>query len=525
MMYSVRTCVVLLCGAALMLSSLPTEAQIALSGTVTNTHGTPIGGASVRLLQADVGTGTDADGGFSLQSTGVGAVVAPRGACTELRLVDGVLSLDLPRAVGVARVSIYELSGRRVAEFVRRGITSGSHSLALPDRGACAHSSLIARVSLDGTEHSVYLPVGGAAAVQLPADMPRSHALAKSAAAVDTLRVEIGGVRKDIPISSYEQSGLSVVLAYEIPTVPPLPDRTIQEQNAAKAFFEGLGADFVAFRHKDDDPNKDVIGFAVSTQNSGTGAMTDTHIQRLRDFPKLQSVWIQNQKLSDAGIAVLSEFPNLTEARFHYMANSGSPSPDFVTAVNVHRNLRVFEVKHCFGMNVINVDKLDGFPHIIRIILDNGAAGDRGAAFLQKCPNLRYLQFHRGTMSQESFDKAMAALPNLEVLWARSDRPVPADGLQVFTDHPSLQGLRLLAKHQQAMEQYPDFLMPLATVPTFKTLHKVKSPYPQSVDNLLAVRGDIEVSNQSGDIDYGFVFIPRPDLNQNSMDAIRQSLP
>jgi hypothetical protein len=321
------------------------------------------------------------------------------------------------------------------------------------------------------------------------------------------------------------------VLDYEIPTVPPLPDKSMAEQNAAKAFFEGLGADFVGFAHQDHDLAKPVIGFAISTWNSGTGVMTDSDIQRLRDFPKLQSVWIQNQNLSDAGVAVLAEFPDLIEARFHYMKTTGNVSADFVVPMNVHRNMRVFEVKHCFGMNAINVSKLDGFPHIVRVSLDNGAATNQGALFLTKCPNLRYLQFHRATMTQDAFNMAMNALPNLEVVWCRSSNPVGADGLEVFRTHPALKGIRLIQEHETAMNTYPDFLMPLADCSTFETFYGSytlptdPSQYPESLKRLLAARTDVEATRTSGDIDYGFIFPPKADLNSNSANQVAQTLP
>lgn len=511
---------------ALALNSL--AQTISITGTVTNNHGTPLGGASVKLLGAGRAAGTDSEGNFALQSA---STRVPLGGTKQnsqraIRLNGSQLRLDLTQPVRLATVSVHDLAGRKFSRSEYRNLAPGVHSLS------CAHYSsqqaFVVNVSLDHADFT-FRSIGGNSARRTTKDATAgSTEMQKSLAVVDTLRVEMGGIRKDTVIESYQASGLDIVLDYEIPTVPPLPDKSMAEQNAAKQFFEGLGADFVGFRHKDHDPAKDVIGFAISTQNSGTGVMDDRDIERLLDFPKLQSVWIQNQNLSDEGVAVLAKFPDLIEARFHYMATSGNVSPDFVVPMNVHRNMRVFEVKHCFGMNTINVGKLDGFPHIVRIVLDNGAATDQGAEFLAKCPNLKYLQFHRGTMSQESFDMAMAALPNLEVLWARSKRPVGPDGLAVFKDHPSLKGIRLISQHAEAMETYPDFLMPLASIPTFETFYggyQLTEPYPESLKRLQAAREDIEITRKSGDIDYGFVFIPRSSLNTNSAKAVEATLP
>lgn len=524
---SVRACV-----AALVLAHALLAQNISITGTVVNNHGTPLGGASVKLLSAGHMTGTDSTGAFSFQATRLThgrAAVAPHAA---VRLLGTFLQLDLSKAVRHLRVRVHDMSGRVVNRFERRALTPGHHSFACAPESPSTHAALLVNVSLDNVDYVLSTVAGSTAAgtAEEPS-APVTAAARKKAAAVDTIRIEMGGVRKDTAIESYQQSEMRIVLDYEIPTVPPLPDKTMAEQNAAKAFFEGLGADFVGFRHKDHDPNRDVIGFAISTWNSGTGVMTDSDIQRLRDFPKLQSVWIQNQNLSDAGVAVLAEFPDLIEARFHYMKTTGSVTADFVVPMNVHRNMRVFEVKHCFGMNTVNVGKLDGFPHIVRIVLDNGAATNQGAVFLTKCPNLKYLQFHRATMTQQAFDQAIAALPNLEVVWCRSSNPVGADGLAAFTNHPSLKGIRLISEHETAMKTYPDFLMPLATIPSFETfyggyqLSENPAEYPESLTRLLDERPDVVATRDAGDIDYGFIFIPRSDLNTNSANAIEATLP
>ncbi len=506
--------------------------EISICGTVVNNHGTPLGGASVKLLGAGRMTGTDSAGAFGFQATGVAPAGAPGAPQAVVRLHGTSLRLELARAVHELGVTVHDMSGRVVNRLERRELAPGHHALVCLPGGRTPRAALLVRVSLDGAEHvlsTVASSSAGEAARQPAATM--TAAVRTSAAVVDTLRVEMGGVRKDTAIESYQLTDMSIVLDYEIPTVPPLPDKTMAEQNAAKAFFEGLGADFVGFRHKDHDPAKDVIGFAISTWNSGTGVMTDDDIQRLRDFPKLRSVWIQNQDLSDAGVAVLAEFPDLIEARFHYMKTTGSVTADFVVPMNVHRNMRVFEVKHCFGMNTVNVGKLDGFPHIVRVVLDNGAATNQGALFLTKCPNLRYLQFHRATMTQQAFDQAIAALPNLEVVWCRSSNSVGADGLAAFTDHPSLKGIRLISEHETAMKTYADFLMPLATIPSFETfyggykLSENPAEYPESLKRLLNERPDIEATRNSGDIDYGFIFIPKSDLNRNSASTVEATLP
>jgi hypothetical protein len=253
-------------------------------------------------------------------------------------------------------------------------------------------------------------------------------------AVIDTLRVTIGSVTKNMPISSYSQSDVAVVINYTPSAIPELPYKSIAEQKAAKDYFKSLVKNdysAVFFRHQDDDVNKDVIGAMFLTQNKDKpvppaqaqtlpGFINDADMERLKDFPKLQALVIQNQKLSDAGIAKLAQFPHLTDVRFHYMDLFDLITPNFLLPLNALTNLRVLEYKHNFFAGTINVKGLNGFSNLQRLILDNGAATDDGLDFAKRCPNLQDFHFHRNSFTKAKFTTTVPTLTKLKLIFMRT---------------------------------------------------------------------------------------------------------
>lgn len=420
-----------------------------LSGSVKNQQGTAVVGASVSLVKAKLFTGTDTQGNFSFAASPVAPRsqnFSPAQSLPTMQLQQGRLSLQLATPVKKLQLSAMTLSGRQVAHATHSNLTAGTHAFELFSPAQLATEALVVTVNSDGTDHSLLVAAPQAAAssgAQSAAQLPTA-ALA-AAAAIDTLRVSIGSVTKDTPVSSYELSGVAVVINYTPPSIPELPYKSIEQQKAAKNYFKSLVKNdysAVFFRHQDDDVNKDVIGVMILTENKDNGEpkkvvpgiINDADIERLKDFPKLQAIAIQNQKLTDAGIAKLAQFPHLVDVRFHYMDLFDLITPNFMLPLNALKNLRVLEYKHNMSTDSINMKGMEGFPNLQRLILDNklggigGAATDDGLDFATRCPNLQDFHFHRAKFTRAKFIEAVPKLTKLKLLYMRPEstsKPAP----------------------------------------------------------------------------------------------------
>jgi hypothetical protein len=440
----------------------------------------------------------------------------------QLSLVNGTLGIQTAEAVERVEVRVVELSGRQVMSGEYPRLSAGHHHIPIAALMGGATQTRVVQVRLDGVEQTLLVDGFGGALQAPAASATGALGLNKSAvaAAVDTLLVKMGAVSAKVPITSYSQTGIQATLAYAFTTVDPLPSKPMQQQNAAKQYFKGLGAGLCGFVHKDGDVNNDVIGFVISDTSKALMHMDDADMERLLNFPKLQMVWIQHQNVGDSGIKVLQKFPDLVDVRFHYMNDGVSKcSKDFLKNINMHRNLRVLEVKHSLNMPRIDMSVLDGFPYLTRLVLDNGAATGEGLAFARKCPSIRDLSWHRGTMKHSDFISTIAALPNLQHLLCRDySEPIPANALEPLRGHKTLESLYLVGTHFNAMIQNEDFLMPLVDVPTFKILHKDYKwkrldPLPPSVTTFQEARPDVDIVENQGYIDLGYILRPDSDLN------------
>ncbi len=151
-----------------------------ISGTVTDTGGTPITGAIVKLVNSGLTTTTGGDGSFTL--VGLSGV---RGQNTRLKqqmsvvtISNGCLRVNLPGASAV-EMSVYTLQGKRIAK-IHTAMEAGTNSIMFPRIGAGVYlyklkvgtsEFTIKRPLIDGVSHGTALSVQGAS----------SDALAKNA--------------------------------------------------------------------------------------------------------------------------------------------------------------------------------------------------------------------------------------------------------------------------------------------------------------------------------------------------------
>jgi uncharacterized protein (TIGR02145 family) len=111
---------------------------IYIRGTVTDTGGTPIPGAMVRLENAGWATITQVNGNFYLGNVGVlrqDNQSLPQKL--SARIHNGLLSINVAEK-SVVEITAFDLTGKALST-VQKTMEAGNHSLALPTMGAGVH--------------------------------------------------------------------------------------------------------------------------------------------------------------------------------------------------------------------------------------------------------------------------------------------------------------------------------------------------------------------------------------------------
>ena len=219
----------------------------------------------------------------------------------------------------------------------------------------------------------------------------------------------------------------------------------------------------------------------INKDTTKPGVDDQTFRNVLSSFPKLVDIHIECQPLSDTGLSILQNFPNLRSAEFHYMDNVGSPSADFTRFVAGARGLKTFEVKHHFKdlqstVALTSVLAAGGFPQLERLVLDqNAAAWEEGAALLAAtAPGLKELETHRSNLRNSDVADIAAACPALEVLWLR---PLAATGqvdvgvMPTLSTLTSLRDLRFYGAYDQMTMPYTGGLDYLISLPDLLTVY------------------------------------------------------
>lgn len=488
-------------------------AEVDVSGSVVDLLGTPVENASVSLVKADLSTTTNNEGLFTLSGESASTPVDPRPS-TEKGLA------SIVRDQG-SRIDIFDLRGKRIT---RTSPDHARHNAATRSGSpgpATAHGAVLVSVRQAG-HRTTYRRLSMKGRVNLNMDNVSSDRTTPSSGRAksrtgfsDTLRVTKGeGVRVDTVISSATIADLRIVLPLVPDEIPPLPSVSSSEQ---KALIEKLRAklDELTVVYDNDGNvirlkcyNGRLDESASSDQYTG---VTDSDMEAMLAFYKLESIWLEAQLVTDAGIAYLARFPNLTEARFHYMNRRGAglaealqregrpnPSvpqctPDFILPLDAHRNLEVLEIKHNFKLSGTSVDKLSGFPALERLVLDNGSAAPPAVDFIVKCPRLRVLQLHRTKFSNTDFEEAVAALPDLEELWLRPDGRMSTAGLETLRGHARLEDFRT---EFGWLEGDPDALDPLVDCPALTQICWAKGKaHPTAVKRFAQARPDVTIQD------------------------------
>jgi hypothetical protein len=179
-----------------------------LKGRVVQANGTPVADATVELKVRGSSTKTAADGSFAF--SGNVALHPMGGTPLEYRLDPGYLSIELPAPLDL-RLEIVDAAGRSQGGLSRR-LSEGRHRIALaealPSTGAEAGLYFL-RLRMGGetiTHPFLHSGNGSSGPVFAPGNR---MALAKQAAAVDTLRVRKTGFQDlNKEVASYTAGNL-----------------------------------------------------------------------------------------------------------------------------------------------------------------------------------------------------------------------------------------------------------------------------------------------------------------------------
>jgi len=188
-------------------------------------------------------------------------------------------------------------------------------------------------------------------------------------------------------------------------------------------------------------------------ERPGAPGLGDADLERIRHFHRLRGITLQGQPLSDAGYAILADFPDLEVAGLPNPATSpGRPkdlpricTPDFIRPLDACRKLRVLDLTHTFGLDRIPLDELQGFPELRFLSVDVGASDARLLTFLARCPRITNLRLHRTTLSNDDLAQLLALLPELQSIEIKPASSLPIGqrinhrALAMLAAHPSLE--------------------------------------------------------------------------------------
>ena len=185
----------------------------------------------------------------------------------------------------------------------------------------------------------------------------------------------------------------------------------------------------------------------------------DDDLKALLKMPRLRTVFLEKQPITNAGYAMLTRLPELTDLRLHYLNDKlfrdrkgyTYPLADANAALVVNelrRPLKVLEIKHCFAIRDVSIDRLKPQPELEKLELDATFAGPKAVRFILGSPKVRNLQLHRTTMSDAELVCVLKGLPALEVLELRpagprdrKAKPITARSLRGLEGHKKLRAV------------------------------------------------------------------------------------
>ena len=204
--------ILMVVGLCLSASAVPVD----LSGTVVNAFGKPVSNAIVSLNGLADTTG--ADGLFALSGT-ISAILA-RDVSARPALMGTTLLVTVPTRMSV-EVSVFDCAGRLLEQRSNTLRTAGLHQVNLALSKSHGDGISLIRVRVGGAEYLFKnTTVSGAEHLSAVRFSSTNHveALAQSAAAVDSIRIEKAGYQSiGSAITSYEEGDIGSVALDIVP--------------------------------------------------------------------------------------------------------------------------------------------------------------------------------------------------------------------------------------------------------------------------------------------------------------------
>ncbi len=185
--------------------------------------------------------------------------------------------------------------------------------------------------------------------------------------------------------------------------------------------------------------------------SAAPGVRDEELTEAVGKMPRLRTVFLEKQPVTNAGYRVLAGLPELIDLRLHCINDKlfrdregyDYPLADANAALVVNelkRPLKVLELKHCFAVKDVSIHLLTPQPELEKLELDTTFSGPEAVKFILGSPKVRNLQLHRTTMSDADLVRVLEALPALEVLEIRPRRPKDRKAAPITSR--SLRGLR-----------------------------------------------------------------------------------
>ena len=267
------------------------------------------------------------------------------------------------------------------------------------------------------------------------------------------------------------------------------------------------------------DDHGNVIKLAISNhgilwKNKTEPLPTPLHPDEFRKWigtlPHLQAIALEKQHLGDEEYALLGNLKKLTDVRLHYM-NEGdlaatADAPLFINDLPLP--LTVLEIKHNFKVSGGCMAELKPQPELWKIELDTGYATNDAVPFIMAArKNLRNLQLHRTTITDDQFRKLMPELKELEILEVRPNGP--RENPITLTSLSALEGLENLTTLRMSQKWGTDIvyeggLDALARMPNLKFLsirpHRAQNwgPDHPAIQKLHQARPDLLIQTGGG---------------------------
>jgi poly(3-hydroxybutyrate) depolymerase len=191
------------------LGALAQAQTVNLTGKITNQSGKAIANAIVNLTPMGLKDTTGADGTYSL-ATGNTAIL-PSQSVRSMDFRNGVLEINLGRAASV-KVDVFDTKGARLNGEAFQNTASGIYHLDFAKMALGTGICLI-KVTVDNHSSTFrYAPMVGSSELVGSSSAPLSGALARVAAATDSIKVTASGYKPKTVVATSLTSTINVSL-------------------------------------------------------------------------------------------------------------------------------------------------------------------------------------------------------------------------------------------------------------------------------------------------------------------------